>query len=103
MSCITMNAHNSSRTRRYVALALIVVIIAVLLLPTFDALSVAGFFGDKTYLIILQDNAEIKSTEGLMTVMGVLTTHDGNIASREYRSWNSPQQVTDLACTVRGV
>ncbi|MGZ8898454.1 MAG: DUF4012 domain-containing protein [Halobacteriota archaeon] len=92
-----MNAHGSSRTRRYVALALIVVIIAVLLLPTFDALSVAGFFGDKTYLIILQDNAEIRSTGGLMTVMGVLTTHDGNIASLEYRYWNSSQQTGIVA------
>ena len=97
MSCITMKAHDGSRTRRYVALALVVVIIALLLIPTFDALSVAGFFGDKTYLIILQDNAEISSTGVLMTVMGVLTTHNGNIASLEYRYWNNSQQTGIVA------
>jgi hypothetical protein len=32
--------------------------------------SAAGFFGDKTYLIILQDNQEIRSTGGLMSVWG---------------------------------
>ena len=87
MSCIAMNAHESSRTRRYVALVLIVVIVALVLIPTFDGLNVAGFFGDKTYLILLQDNAEIRSTGGLISAMGVLTVHNGNIESVEYRYW----------------
>jgi Protein of unknown function (DUF4012) len=84
-----MNGHE--RTGRYAALVLIVVIVALVLIPTFDGLSVAGFLGDKTYLIILQDNAEIRSTGGLMTVLGVLTVHNGNIASMEYRYWNLEQ------------
>lgn len=61
-------------------------------LPTFDGLNVAGFLGDKTYLISLRDNAEIRSTGGLMTCKGVLTVHNGNIASLEYRYWNLEQQ-----------
>ena len=97
MSCITMDNRHSSRTRRYVAVALIIVIIALLLIPTIDALSVAGFLGDKTYLLILQDNSEIRSTGGLMTVMGVLTTHNGNIASLEYYYWNLGQQTGIVA------
>ena len=49
------NRHNPP-CGRYVALALLIVIVAALLFPTFDGLSAAGFFGDKAYLIILQDN-----------------------------------------------
>jgi hypothetical protein len=66
-------------------------ILASLLCPTFDNVSAAGFFGDKTYLIILQDNQEIRSTGGLMSCMGVLTTHDGSIASLKYYYLSSPQ------------
>ena len=48
-------------------------------------MSVAGFFGDKTYLVILQDNDEIRGTGGLMDVLGLFTVHDGTIASMQYQ------------------
>ena len=80
-----------SRIVRYVALAVIVLMVAALIFPIADGLSVAGFFGDKTYLIILQDNDEIRSTGGLTDVMGLVTVHDGTIASLQYYYRLSPQ------------
>jgi hypothetical protein len=80
-----------SRVVRYVALVVIVLVVATLIFPIADGLSVAGFFGDKTYLLILQDNAEIRSTGGLMDVMGVVTVHDGHIASLQYYYFTSQQ------------
>jgi hypothetical protein len=73
-----------SRVVRYVALVVIVLVVATLIFPIADGLSVAGFFDDKTYLLILQDNAEIRSTGGLMDVMGLVTMHNGHIASLQY-------------------
>jgi hypothetical protein len=99
MACIRMNNGHNPHTHRYVALALLIVIVAALLFPTFDGMSAAGFFGDKTYLIILQDNQEIRSTGGLMACMGVLTTHDGSIASLKYYYLSSPQLRTIVGLT----
>jgi len=76
---------------RYVALAAVVLVVAALIFPIADGLSVAGFFGDKTYLLILQDNAEIRSTGGLINVMGLVTVHNGNIASLQYYYYTSPE------------
>ena len=80
-----------SRVVRYVALAVIVLVVAALIFPIADGLSVAGFFGDKTYLLILQDNEEIRGTGGLTDVMGLVTMHNGNIASLQYDYRLSPQ------------
>jgi hypothetical protein len=79
------------RVVRYVALAAIVLVIVALIFPIADGLSVAGFFGDKTYLLILQDNAEIRSTGGLMDVMGLVTMHNGHIASLHYYYYTSQE------------
>jgi hypothetical protein len=80
-----------SRVVRYVALVVIVLVVATLIFPIADGLSVAGFFGDKTYLLILQDNAEIRSTGGLMDVMGVVTMHNGHIANLQYYYYTSQE------------
>ena len=86
-----MADHDRSRVVRCVALAAIVLVVVALLFPIADGLSVARFFGDKTYLLILQDNSEIRGTGGLTTVMGLVTMHDGNIASLQYYYGGSPQ------------
>ena len=80
-----------SRVVRYVALAAVVLVVVVLLFPITDGLSATGFFGDKTYLLILQDNAEIRGTGGLMSGMGLVTMHNGNIASLQYYYRNGPE------------
>jgi hypothetical protein len=80
-----------SRVVRYVALVVILLVVASLLFPVLDGMSVTGFFGDKTYLVILQDNAEIRGTGGLMSVMGLVTMHNGHIASLQYYYRDSPE------------
>ncbi len=86
-----MTDPDRSSVVRYVALVAVILLIVALLFPIADGLSVSGFFGDKTYLLILQDNAEIRSTGGLMSVMGLVTMHNGNIASLQYYYRESPE------------
>jgi hypothetical protein len=86
-----MDDSHRSRVVRYGALVAIVLVIAALIFPIVDGLSAAGFFGDKTYLLILQDNTEMRPTGGTMACMGLLTVHNGNVASLQYYNWNSPQ------------
>jgi hypothetical protein len=81
-------------TGRYVALVVILLVVASLLFPLLDGLNVAGFLGDKTYLVILQDNDEIRGTGGLMDVLGLVTVHDGAIASLQYQYVVSDQRST---------
>jgi hypothetical protein len=83
-----------SRVVRYVALAAIVLVVVALLFPIGDGLSAAGFFGDKTYLLILQDNSEIRGTGGLLSAVGLVTMHNGNIASLQYYFYTSPELQT---------
>ena len=83
-----------SRVVRYVALVAILLVVASLLFPVLDGLSGTGFFGDKTYLIILQDNDEIRGTGGLMDVLGLLTVHDGTITSLQYQYVSSDTRST---------
>ncbi|MGZ4892156.1 MAG: DUF4012 domain-containing protein [Halobacteriota archaeon] len=83
-----------SNIGRYVALAILFLVVTSLLFPLLDGLSVAGFFGAKTYLLILQDNAEIRGIGGLMSAMGLVTMHNGNIASVQYYYRDSPELKT---------
>jgi len=77
---------------RYVALAVLVLVVGALLFPIVDGLNAAGFLGEKTYLLILQDNSEIRGTGGLISLMGVLTVKDGHIVSlKYYYSHSSPE------------
>ena len=84
-AAVVMDDGHRSHTGRYVALAVLFLVVASLLFPLLDGMSVAGFFGDKTYLVILQDNDEIRATGGLMDVFGLFTVHDGTIASLQYQ------------------
>jgi len=81
-------------TARYVTLAVIVIVIASLLFPLLEGLGAAGFFGEKTYLIVLQDNSEIRGTGGLISLVGVLTMRDGHIASLQYHYSHSSSDPT---------
>ncbi|MGZ4892414.1 MAG: DUF4012 domain-containing protein [Halobacteriota archaeon] len=64
---------------RYLALSIVCLLVLALVFPAFDVLSLAGVVNDKTYLLILQDNTEIMPTGGLMTCIGLLTVHNGNV------------------------
>jgi Protein of unknown function (DUF4012) len=79
-------------TKRWFAIAILGLVLASLLFPAIEGLSFAGFLGDKTYLIILQDNSEIRGTGGLISLVGVLTLHNGHIAAvHYYYSHTSPE------------
>ncbi|MGZ8886269.1 MAG: DUF4012 domain-containing protein, partial [Halobacteriota archaeon] len=94
MPCIEMH---ESHTGRWIALAVIGLVLATLLFPVVDGLSAAGFFGDKTYLIILQDNSEIRGTGGLIALVGVATIHNGRITDlRYYYSHTSNELQADV-------
>ncbi len=67
------------RIGRYLAISIACLVVLALLFPAFDVLSLGGFMNDKTYVLILQDNTEIRPTGGLMACMGLLTVHDGNV------------------------
>lgn len=71
-------------TARYVTLAVILIVVASLLFPLLEGMGAAGFLGDKTYLVVLQDNSETRSTGGIISLMGVLTLHDGHIENLHY-------------------
>jgi hypothetical protein len=64
---------------RYFTISIACLVVLALLFPAFDVLSLAGFVNDKTYVLILQDNSEIRPTGGLMGCIGLLTVHDGNV------------------------
>jgi hypothetical protein len=89
---------HESHTGRWIALAVIGLVLATLLFPVVDGLSAAGFFGDKTYLIILQDNSEIRGTGGLISIVGVVTIHNGHITDlRYYYSHTSKELQADVS------
>src|SRR5665647_1930466 len=95
MPCIEMH---ESHTGRWLALAVLGLVLATLLFPAVDSLSAAGFFGDKTYLIILQDNSEIRGTGGLISMVGVVTIHNGHITDlRYYYSHTSKELQADVS------
>jgi hypothetical protein len=81
---IDMCASHKSHKGRWIALAALGIILAALLFPMVEGLSTTGFLGDKTYLVVLQDNSEIRGTGGLISVVGVLTIHNGHITHVQY-------------------
>src|SRR5665647_54692 len=94
MPCIEMH---ESHTGRWIALAVLGLVLATLLFPVVDGLSAAGFFGDKTYLIILQDNSEMRGTGGIIALVGVVTIHNGHITDlRYYYSHTSNELQADV-------
>jgi hypothetical protein len=74
-----MDAREIHSNKRYIILALLALVIVSLAFPALDAMSALGFAGDKTYLLILQDNSEIQNTGGLLGCLGLVTVHDGSI------------------------
>jgi hypothetical protein len=83
-------AADGHRGTRYMALVIACLLLIALLFPAFEGLSLLGAMGDKTYLLIFQDNGEIRPDGGLMACMGLLTMHDGSVKSlRVYFKDNS--------------
>jgi hypothetical protein len=96
-----MDKHERAPWRtRYVALAILGLLVVSVAVPALDGLSLVGFPSDKTYLLILQDNGEIRTTGGLMSFIGLLTVHNGDIKS--LRVWYENQSYSGSLVTVDG-
>jgi len=74
-----METGERGNTTKYAALCILGLVLVSLLFPALDGLNLTGFMNDKTYLLILQDNGEIRDTGGTISCMGLLTMHDGAV------------------------
>jgi hypothetical protein len=84
------------RFGRYFAISVACLVVLALLFPAFNVLSLAGFVHDKTYVLILQDNTEIRPTGGLMGCIGLLTVHDGNVEDLHLYYQNNSSWTGDI-------
>ncbi len=85
---------------RYVALCVLGILVLSSVIPVVDGLSVLGFVKDKTYLVILQDNDELRNTGGTIACVGLLTLHNGDVKSLQV--FYAPQATTNEFITVDG-
>lgn len=81
-----MDKRERSRDTRFATRVVLLLLVGALVLSMWGGLSLAGFFGEKTYLLALQDNSEMRATGGLMSVTGIVTVRNGNIANLEFYS-----------------
>ncbi len=87
----TMDAGARS-AKRYGVVVLVSLLIAAIAVPLVDGLTVTGFLGEKTYLLVLQDNDEIMPTGGLMACFAVVTVQGANIKDLDmYYARTDPQ------------
>jgi hypothetical protein len=68
---------DSDRPLRYAALIIIVLVLAAIVLPSIGMLNDLGYVGAKTYLLVLQDNTELRNTGGLMACVGSVEIQNG--------------------------
>jgi hypothetical protein len=68
---------DSGRPVRYAAVVIIALVLLSVLLPMADALSAFGYFHDRTYLLVLQDNSELRNTGGFLACVGTIDVHNG--------------------------
>ena len=69
----------SDRPLRYAALVIIVLVLAAIVLPSISVLNDLGYVGAKTYLLVLQDNTELRNTGGLMACVGSVDVQNGGL------------------------
>jgi hypothetical protein len=69
----------SDRPLRYAALVIIVLVLAAIVLPSIGVLNDLGYVGAKTYLLVLQDNTELRNTGGLMACVGSVDVQNGGL------------------------
>jgi hypothetical protein len=70
---------DSSRHVRYAAVVIIVLVFGALLLPAVNVLDALGYFGEKTYLFVLQDNSELRNTGGFLACVGTIDVQNGEL------------------------
>jgi hypothetical protein len=68
---------DSGRPVRYATVVIIALVLLSVLLPVADALSALGYFHEKTYLLVLQDNSELRNTGGFLACVGTINVQNG--------------------------
>ena len=76
---------DSYRPVRYATVVIIALVLASLLLPAVDVLGALGYFHEKTYLIVLQDNSELRNTGGFLACVGTIDVQNGEPKNLELR------------------
>jgi hypothetical protein len=82
-------ADDPHRPMRYAAVVIIVLVLAALLVPAVSTLDSLGYFGKKTYLLVLQDNTELRNTGGILAVMGSIDVQNGEPKNLELQYANN--------------
>ena len=65
------------RPLRYAALVIIVLVLAAIVLPSISMLNDLGYVGTRTYLLVLQDNTELRNTGGYLACVGSVEIQNG--------------------------
>lgn len=74
-----MTDHRPYWKSTYVISAVLLLLLAAIAFPLVESANTLGFLGEKSYLVILSDNTEIRNTGGLMACIGLLNVSDGSI------------------------
>jgi hypothetical protein len=82
-------ADDTHRPMRYAAIVIIVLVLAALLVPAVSTLDSLGYFGTKTYLLVLQDNTELRNTGGILAFMGSIDVRNGEPTNLELQYANN--------------
>ena len=70
-------AGDSDRPMRYAAVVIIVLVLAAILVPLINVLGDLGYFHERTYLLVLQDNTELRNTGGFLACVGSIDIQNG--------------------------
>jgi len=70
-------AGDSDLPMRYAAVVIIVLVLAAILVPLINVLGDLGYFHERTYLLVLQDNSELRNTGGLLACVGSIDIQNG--------------------------
>ena len=80
---------DSGRPTRYAAVVIIVLVLGALLVPAVGALGALGYFHEKTYLLVLQDNSELRNTGGFLACLGSIDVQNGEPTNLKLHYSNS--------------
>ncbi len=81
----------------YVISAVLLLLLASIAFPLIESANTLGFLGEKSYLVILSDNTEIRNTGGLMACIGLLNVSDGAITGFSVYSHDTAPFNTTMA------
>jgi hypothetical protein len=82
------------------ASVVLLILLASVAFPLVESANTLGFLGEKSYLVILNDNTEIRNTGGLMACIGLLNVSDGAITG--FTVYHSPDGPFNTTMAISG-